>query len=138
MTNILEYRDDAAPRNEYPRRIVSPTRPSTCCLTHMERVGRGAIDSRWRFYYKWCAICGYTVRCFYAPSLLSAVEETRKIRLAMAAVNLGTQRRKRRSAAEVAAELAAARSWPLPANPIRGSLSPLRRRRCAPAPGVAM
>jgi hypothetical protein len=29
--NIIRYTDDEKPRNDYPRRIVSPVRPSKCC-----------------------------------------------------------------------------------------------------------
>ena len=29
--NIIQYSDTDAPKNDYPRKIVSPTRPSSCC-----------------------------------------------------------------------------------------------------------
>lgn len=111
MEPIVEYRSDQAPRNEYPRRIVSPVTPSACCLTQMTRVGPSAIDAAWRFYYKRCSVCGYTVRCFYAPSLLAVFESGQEIRQALAEMNLGTHGRKRRSRAEIAADRAAAQRW---------------------------
>lgn len=112
MENIVEYRDDIAPVNEYPRRIVSPLTPSACCLANMARVGHSAIDATWRFYYKRCSRCGYTVRCFYAPSLTAMFEAGRQVRLALAEMNLGASGRKRRTRAEIAAERAAAARWP--------------------------
>jgi len=103
MENIVEYRNDAPARNDYPRRIVSPLTPSSCCAANMTRVGQSAIDATWRFYYKRCSVCGYTVRCFYAPSLTAMFEAGRQVRLALAEMNLGTNGRKRRTRAEIAA-----------------------------------
>ncbi len=128
MENIVEYRSDAAPSNDYPRRIVSPLTPSTCCLAHMTRVGQSAIDATWRFYYKRCSVCGYTVRCFYAPSLTATFEAGRQVRLALAEMNLGTSGRKRRTRAEIAAERAAAERWPLHKT---GNVQPIRPLRPA-------
>ena len=31
MKNIIRYTDDEEPKNEYPKLIVSPPRPSSCC-----------------------------------------------------------------------------------------------------------
>jgi len=111
MDNIVEYRTDLPPSNEYPRRIVSPLTPSPCCQANMTQVGQSAIDATWRFYYKRCSVCGYTVRCFYAPSLTAMFEAGRQVRLALAEMNLGTSGRKRRTRAEIAAERAAAERW---------------------------
>jgi hypothetical protein len=108
MENIIEFRDDIEPVNDYPRRIVSPTVPSGCCTDHMERIGRPEIDAKWRFYYKRCSVCGYSVRCFYAPSLVSVLEQAHQIRLTLAEMNLGTGKRKRRTRAEIEREIAAA------------------------------
>lgn len=113
MATLIEYRNDVAPLNDYPRKIVSPPNPSACCLGHMVRLGPGAIDGRWRFYYKRCARCGYTVRCFYAPSLLAVFETGREIRIALAEMNLETGGRKRRTRAQLEADRAAARRGPL-------------------------
>jgi hypothetical protein len=108
MENIIEFRDDIEPLNDYPRRIVSPTVPSPCCAEHMQRVGRHEIDINWRFYYKRCTVCGYAVRCFYAPSLVSVLEQAHQIRLTLAEMNLGTGKRKRRTREEIEREIAAA------------------------------
>jgi hypothetical protein len=137
MENIIEYRNDQPALNDYPRRIVSPTSPSACCMQRMERIGRPAVDAAWRFYYKRCAVCGYSVRCFYAPSILAILEAAREIKLTFAEMNLGTGKRKRRTQAEIDAEIAAALGGiPSRPQPLRAarSLIPLRRRRPAPSP----
>jgi hypothetical protein len=108
MQNIIEFRDDIEPVNDYPRRIVSPTVPSRCCTDRMQRIGHAEIDANWRFYYKRCSVCGYSVRCFYAPSLVSVLEQAHQIRLTLAEMNLGTGKRKRRTRAEIEREIAAA------------------------------
>jgi hypothetical protein len=108
MDSIIEYRDDRAPTNDYPQRIVSPTEPSACCMDHMQQIGHSGFDAHWRFFYKRCRICGYTVRCFYAPSLTAVFEATKEIRILLAEMNLGTGKRKRRTQAEIEAEIAAA------------------------------
>jgi len=108
MDSIIEYRDDQAPASNYPLRIVSPTGPSACCMDHMERIGHPAFDASWRFFYKRCRICGYTVRCFYAPSLTAVLASAKEIRITLAEMNLGTGKRKRRTQAEIEEEIAAA------------------------------
>jgi hypothetical protein len=139
MDNIIEYRNDQPATNEYPRRIVSPTAPAACCMAHMERIGRPAFDAAWRFYYKRCSVCGYTVRCFYAPSILAILETARDIKIVLAEMNLGTGKRKRRRQAEIDAEIAAAAGYPLGSSVprlkhARRSLIPLRPRKPIPAP----
>lgn len=128
MDSIIEYRDDQAPVNEYPRRIVSPSAPSGCCLDHMARIGHPAFDAQWRFFYKRCRICGYTVRCFYAPSLTAVFEAAREIRVTLAEMNLGASKRKRRTRVEIAAEVAAA-GGRLPRARSGHRLMPMRRRK---------
>jgi hypothetical protein len=73
MKTIVDYCSHRAPSNDYPRRIVSPERPSACCGDGMERIGQAGLDGKWRFYYKRCRECGYTVRCIYAQSLLASL-----------------------------------------------------------------
>lgn len=73
MRTIVEYCSKRPAANEYPRRIISPERPSACCDALMERIGDPARDGGWRFYYKRCRRCGYTVRCIYAQSLLATL-----------------------------------------------------------------
>lgn len=138
MENIIEYRNDHPATNDYPRRIVSPTRSSACCMQHMERIGRPAFDAAWRFYYKRCGVCGYAVRCFYAPSILAILVAAREIKLSLAGMNLGTGKRKRRTQAEIDAEIAAA-GYPLGSSVpglkhARRSLVPLRPRKPIPSP----
>jgi hypothetical protein len=133
MDKIVEYRSDVSPLNDYPRRIVSPPTPSTCCLANMDRVGHSAIDATWRFYYKRCSVCGFTVRCFYAPSLMAMLEAGRQVRLALAEMNLGTSGRKRRTREEIAADRAAARRWPLPKENKARPVRLLRRPRLVPS-----
>jgi len=108
VATIIEYRDSASPLNAYPLRIVSPTRPSACCAARMEQIGRPAIEGAWRFCYRRCAVCGYTVRHFYAPSLIAVLEAARDLRLTLAELNLGTGPRKRRTRKQIDAEIAAA------------------------------
>jgi hypothetical protein len=137
METIIQYRNDQAPANDYPWRIVSPTSPSACCLDRMERVGRPAIDASWRFFYKRCKTCGYTVRCFYAPSLTAILEGGKQLRLTLAEMNLGTGKRKRRTQAEIDQEIAAVlERIPSQSQPGKSarSLIPLRRRRPVPSP----
>lgn len=133
MVNIIEYRNDQSPANEYPQRIVSPITPSACCMDHMQRIGHPAIDASWRFYYKRCMVCGYTVRCFYAPSLTAVLEAAKQIKLALAEMNLGTGKRKRRTRAEIEAEMAVAQG-PVPqARKAHRSLMPIRHRKPVPS-----
>jgi len=133
MQNIIEYRNDLAPSNDYPRRIVSPSAPSRCCFDHMERIGQPAMDAGWRFFYKRCGICGYTVRCFYAPSLVAILEAAKQIKLALAEMNLGTGKRKRRTRAEIEAEMASALGQAPQPQKARRSLVPLRHRKPVPS-----
>lgn len=135
MGNIIEYRDDQAPASDYPRRIVSPTAPSACCMDHMERIGHAGYDANWRFFYKRCGICGYTVRCFYAPSLMAILEAAKEIRITLAEMNLGTGKRKRRTRAEVEAEVAAAGGRA--ARPKSGHRPPMPIRHRRPVPSAA-
>jgi hypothetical protein len=133
MDSIIEYRSDESPRNDYPRRIVSPVNPSACCLANMAQTGHGAIDAQWRFYYKRCGVCGYTVRCFYAPSLLAVFETGRQVRMALAEMSLDVGGRRRRTRAQIAAERAAAQRWPLHRGPKQQPVRMLRTGRLVPS-----
>ncbi len=75
MSSIVEYRDNVQPLNEYPARIISPSRPSACCADHMDILGPARIEGLWRYVYRRCAVCGYTVRNFYAVSWLALEEQ---------------------------------------------------------------
>jgi hypothetical protein len=96
-------------------------------MDHMGRIGHPEFDANWRFFYKRCRICGYSVRCFYAPSLTAVFEAAKEIRIRLAEMNLGTGRRKRRTQAEIEAEIAAA-GYPL-GGPVGGPLPTLKRAR---------
>ncbi len=74
VRNIIRYTDDEPPRNDYPRRIVSPARPSKCCSDATRE-----IDG-FKFCYKICAKCGHAVKFYYpaAPSTSKAVKEYRQ------------------------------------------------------------
>ncbi len=62
MPTIVEYTMSQAPRNAYPDRIVSPLQAGPCCFTDMEQIGEPEVEGRWRYQYRRCRKCGYTVR----------------------------------------------------------------------------
>jgi hypothetical protein len=62
MATIVEYTDRKPAANQYPRRIVSPCRPSACCFTDMEELGGVQPEGRWLFRYRRCRACGFAVR----------------------------------------------------------------------------
>jgi len=59
---IVEYTDAKPPRNQYPARIISPSRSGPCCFSDMEDIGDTQRDGHWVFHYKRCRRCGFTVR----------------------------------------------------------------------------
>jgi hypothetical protein len=81
MKNIIRYTDDEKPRNEYPKKIVSPTEPSECCNDeNREIVGNMREIDGFKFCYKICQECGHAVK-FYFPAVDStsaAVKEYRQ------------------------------------------------------------
>ncbi len=62
MATIVEYTDAKAPRNLYPKRIISPSHSRPCCFTDMEEVGAVQQDGHWEYQYKRCRKCGFAVR----------------------------------------------------------------------------
>ena len=62
MPTIVEYTDAKAPLNAYPDRIVSPIQAGPCCFTDMEKVGTPEGEERYRYQYRRCRQCGFTVR----------------------------------------------------------------------------
>jgi hypothetical protein len=61
--NIIKYTDDEGPRNEYPKRIVSPTIPRSCCSDeNRETVGTTRVIEWFKHCYKICRTCGNSVR----------------------------------------------------------------------------
>ena len=85
--NIIQYTDDLKPRNEYPKKIVSPSRQSACCNDeNRAMVGSTREVEGFKFCYKICAKCGHAVK-FYFPSVVStsaAVKEYRQWKRYMA------------------------------------------------------
>lgn len=66
VRNIIRYTDDEEPRNDYPRKIVSPSAPSDCCTDeNRERVGSVGELEGFKFCYRICRTCGHAVRYYY-------------------------------------------------------------------------
>ncbi len=78
--NIILYTDAEGPRNDYPRRIVSPTRPADCC-TDANRISVGSIREveGFKFCYKLCQECGHAVKYFF-PATESTSEAVKQYR----------------------------------------------------------
>lgn len=68
MKTIVEYSEEKPPENAYPERIVSPLYASPCCLSQMVPIGKRHQENGWRFIYKRCVMCGFTVRHFESVS----------------------------------------------------------------------
>ena len=70
--NIIVYSESEAPKNDYPRKIVSPPRPTTCC-TDANRISVGSVREveGFKFCYKICGECGHAVK-YYFPAVESA------------------------------------------------------------------
>jgi len=62
MPTIVTYTDREPASNQYPQRIVSPSRPGPCCFTDMEEVGPARYENRWEYQYRRCRQCGFAVR----------------------------------------------------------------------------
>ena len=79
--NIIRYVEGEKPRNDYPRRIVSPPRPSKCCSDeNREMIGSTREVEGFKFCYKICTKCGHAVK-FYFPATdttSAAVKEYRQ------------------------------------------------------------
>lgn len=66
IKNIIRYSDDEKPKNEYPKKIVSPTQPSSCCTDdNRETVGNVREVDGFKFCYRICQSCGHAVRFYY-------------------------------------------------------------------------
>lgn len=80
VRNIIRYTDEEAPRNEYPKRIVSPPNPSTCCRDeNREIVGSTREIDGFKFAYKICRVCGYALK-FYYPATTGTSEAVQNYR----------------------------------------------------------
>ena len=72
--NIIHYSAEESPSNDYPRKIVSPPRPSKCCTDeNRETVGSVREVEGFKFCYKICSECGHAVKYFFP-----AIESTSK------------------------------------------------------------
>ena len=72
--NIITYSESQKPKNDYPKKIVSPPSPSKCCTDkNRDAVGSPKEVEGFKFQYKICRKCGHAVK-YYFP----AVESTSK------------------------------------------------------------
>lgn len=81
VKNIVRYTDDEPPRNDYPRKIVSPPAPSSCCTDdNREIVGSMREIDGFKFCYKICTVCGHAVKFYFpaADSTSTAVKNYRQ------------------------------------------------------------
>ena len=64
--NIIRYSETEKPKNEYPKKIVSPPSQSACC-TDENRISVGTVREvdGFKFCYRICETCGHAVRFFY-------------------------------------------------------------------------
>jgi hypothetical protein len=80
LRNIIRYTSEEKPRNDYPKRIISPPEPKSCCSDeNREMVGNIREVDGFKFCYKICAVCGHAVRYFY-PAVNSNDNAVRKYR----------------------------------------------------------
>jgi hypothetical protein len=64
--NIIRYSTAEKPRNDYPRKIVSPPHPSGCCTDeNRTAVGNVREVDGFKYCYKICDVCGHAVRFFF-------------------------------------------------------------------------
>ena len=69
IRNIIRYTEDEKPRNEYPKKIVSPPTPSKCCTDeNRAMVGNTREIDGFKFCYKICDTCGHAVK-YYFPAV---------------------------------------------------------------------
>jgi hypothetical protein len=78
--NIICYSETESPRNDYPRKIVSPPLPSPCC-TEENRISVGSVREveGFKFCYKICEVCGHAVK-YYFPAAESTSEAVKEYR----------------------------------------------------------
>jgi hypothetical protein len=78
--NIICYTLEEKPRNDYPRKIVSPPTPAECC-TDANRLSVGSVREveGFKFCYKICQECGHAVKYFFPANetTSAAVKEYR-------------------------------------------------------------
>ncbi len=80
MATIVEYTDQKPPANRYPRWIISPPRPGSCCFSDMVQLGTPQEDERGVYHYRRCLQCGYAVRVILREipdaALVASLRET--------------------------------------------------------------
>jgi hypothetical protein len=78
--NIIVYSESEAPKNDYPRKIVSPPRPASCC-TEENRISVGSVREveGFKFCYKVCNECGHAVKYFF-PAVESTSQAVKRYR----------------------------------------------------------
>jgi hypothetical protein len=87
VRNIIRYTDKESPRNDYPKKIVSPVNPSPCCADeNRELVGNVKEIDGFKFCYKICRDCGHAVKFYFpaAGTTSTAVKEYRQMKRYMA------------------------------------------------------
>lgn len=78
--NIIQYSTKDKPKNDYPKKIVSPPTPSECC-TDLNRtvVGQVREVEGFKFCYKICDKCGHAVK-YYFPAVESTSQAVKEYR----------------------------------------------------------
>ena len=78
--NIIESSTNEGPLNDYPRRITSPPRPSSCC-TDQNRISVGSVREveGFKFCYRVCQECGHAVKYFF-PAMESTSQAVKRYR----------------------------------------------------------
>lgn len=101
MPTIVEYTDSKPAKNEYPIRVVSPTRPGPCCAVGLADLGFVEREPRkdgawasgaWVWHYRRCPECGFTVRRVvrFEPDPRLVVELRRTLATAFTRNDVGT------------------------------------------------
>ena len=71
VKNIIHYTADQKPKNDYPKKIVSPPSPSECCNDdNRYSVGQPKEVDGFKFQYRICNECGHAVK-YYFPAIES-------------------------------------------------------------------
>ena len=78
--NIIMYSTEEPARNDYPKKIISPPTPSSCC-TDENRMTVGNIREveGFKFCYKICDECGHAVKYFF-PAIESTSQAVKEYR----------------------------------------------------------
>ncbi len=62
LPTLVTYTDAMPPQNQFPRRVISPTRSGPCCFTDMAALGKPRRNDRYEYEYRRCQTCGFTLR----------------------------------------------------------------------------